>query len=329
MKPIRCYGIGNALVDVIEVATDAFLSANDIEKGIMQLVDSERALALYGKMATPVRVAGGSAANTIASLAMLGHNEHVQYVSKVCDDELGDFFAKDMGALGVIFNTPRDEATETMATGRCMIFVSEDGERSMNTYLGASEFLRADDIDYDNLHKCEWLYLEGYRFDGPDSQTAFQRAVDETKLTGGKTSITLSDPFCVERHRRAFRALIDRGVDLVFCNEAELKSFYEVKTRDEAIIRAKMESASFVMTASGDGAFVVEDNDVTHVPTTPKKVVDATGAGDSFAAGYLHGKLLGRSSAVCAKIGSRFAGEVISHYGTRPESDLKTLIADL
>ncbi len=323
MKKFQVIGIGNAMVDVLARVDDAFLVENGVEKGIMTLIDTARAAELYSHMGPAREVSGGSAANTIAGLAALG--ARTAYIGKVKDDQLGAIFAHDMRAQGAGYDTPLAPKTHAAETGRCMVMVSPDSERSMNTYLGVSEFLAPDDIDAAQMAEAEWLYLEGYRFDGPDSQAAFAKAIDTCKGAGGKVSVTLSDPFCVNRHREAFRTLIHDHIDLLFCNEHELKALYETDDLDAAFVRARKDVPMLACTVGAKGAHATSGGQDYHDPATNAAVVDVTGAGDLFAAGFLYGVVSGRDPLTCLRMGNHAAGEVISHIGARPEADLKAL----
>ncbi len=325
MKRYDVVGVGNALVDVLSHCDDAFLDANSVEKGIMTLIDTNRAKELYGAMGPAQEVSGGSAANTIAGIAMLGGR--TAYVGKVRDDQLGQIFAHDIRAIGADFDT-FGPASDTLETGRCMVLVSPDGERSMSTYLGISEGLGPDDIDSAMMGDTDWLYLEGYRFDGPQSVAAFDKAIAACKTGGGKISITLSDPFCVDRHRDAFRALIANHTSLLFANEHELMSLYQTEELEEALGKCARDVEIGAITVGAKGAYVVTKGETIHVPTAATKVVDATGAGDMFAAGFLAGLTQGKDLATCASMGCVAAGEIISHIGARPETDLNKLMAE-
>ncbi|MCO4844173.1 MAG: adenosine kinase [Yoonia sp.] len=325
MKKFQVVGIGNAMVDVLARAEDSFLTDAGIGKGIMQLIDMDRAVELYGMIGPAREVSGGSAANTIAGIAHLGGR--TAYVGKVKDDQLGAIFAHDLRAQGAVYETtlaPKDAVDET---GRCLVIVTPDGERSMNTYLGVTEFLTSDDIDETQMAEAEWIYLEGYRFDGPESHAAFAKAISVCKAAGGRVSLTLSDPFCVSRHRDAFRAMIQADVDLLFCNRAEMLSMYETDDFDAALAQAAVEVAVVACTDSGNGAFVLSEGQTWHVPAIPTDLVDATGAGDLFAGAFLWALTHGYIPKDCAHIGNIAAAEVISHIGARPEADLKVLIA--
>jgi sugar/nucleoside kinase (ribokinase family) len=324
-KRYQVVGIGNALVDVLSHTDDGFLAANGVEKGIMQLIDTRRAIELYGRMGPAREISGGSAANTIAGLAALG--ARTAYVGKVKDDQLGAIFAHDLRAQGADYATPLAPGDHPHETGRCMILVTGDGERSMNTYLGVSEFLAPDDIDEAGMAAADWIFLEGYRYDGPDSIAAFEKAVRAARHAGGRVGITLSDPFCVERHRDEFLRMIRADVDLLVANEHELKSLYLTDDLDAAMARARAEVPLTACTVGARGAHVLAGDAHVHVPAAPVDVVDATGAGDLFAAGFLHGLTTGRDWETCARMGNLAAGEVIAHLGARPETDLRRLFA--
>ena len=325
MKKFQVVGIGNAMVDVLTQETEAFLSEAGIEKGIMQLIDMDRAVDLCSRIGAAKEISGGSAANTIAGIAHLGGR--TAYVGKVKDDQLGAIFAHDLRAQGAVYETnlaPKDAAQET---GRCIVVVTPDGERSMNTYLGVTEFLEPSDIDVDMMADAEWIYLEGYRFDGPDSHAAFAKAINACKGHGGKVSITLSDPFCVERHRDAFRMMIREDVDLLFCNRAEMLSMYQTEDFDAALAQAAKEVSIVACTDSDNGAHILSGSQRWHAPAVPTQIVDATGAGDLFAGAFLWGLTSGHDLETCGRMGCVAASEVISHIGARAESDLKALFA--
>jgi len=324
-KPYQVIGIGNALVDVICPVEDGFLDANGVTKGIMQLIDLPRAGELYAAMGPAPAISGGSVANTIGGLSGLG--SRTGFVGKVRDDQFGEVFAHDLRAFGAAFDTPMAPAGHPLATGRSLILFTPDGERSMNTYLGVAETLGPQDIDPGQMAATEWLLLEGYLFDRPESQAAFAKAARAAKAGGGRAGITLSDPFCVERHREAFLALIRADMDLVVANEHELKALYRTEDLDAALARAEADVAITVCTLGARGVTVLAGGARVHAPAAAVKVVDVTGAGDLFAAGFLHGVASGRDWLTCAQMGCVAAGEVISHVGARPEADLKALFA--
>ncbi len=321
-KRFQVVGIGNAMVDVLSNCEDAFLAENGVEKGIMQLIDMDRAVELYSHVGPAREISGGSAANTIAGAAHLGGR--VAYVGKVKDDQLGRIFAHDLRAQGAVYETELADADSTAETGRCIVLVTPDGERSMNTYLGWSEFLGPSDVDEAMMADAEWLFLEGYRFDGPDSHAAFAKAIKAAKGAGGKVSITLSDPFCIDRHRDAFAKMLREDVDLLFANRSEILSMYAGEF-DEAINRAAGEVGTVVVTDSGHGAHIINGGDRWHVAAVPTNIVDATGAGDLFAGGFLWGLTNGYELETCGKMANVAGSEIISHLGARPEADLKKL----
>ncbi len=322
-KPLKVVGIGNAIVDILSHVKDDFLTEHGIEKGIMTLIDRDRASVLYSHLGPSMEISGGSAANTIAGLAALGVS--TAYVGKVKDDQLGEVFARDLRAQGAVYETPLAPKSQAAETGFSTVMVSPDHERTMNTYLGVSEFLTADDIDTDQMANTDWIYLEGYRFDGPDSVVAFAKAIEACKAAGGKVSVTLSDPFCVERHRDAFRALIKDHIDLLFCNEHEMRAMYETEDLSVALRIAAAEVETVACTVGADGAYILQDGQEYHALATDVDIVDVTGAGDLFASGYLFGVVTGRDPLTCGQMGCVAAGEIISHIGARPEADLTEL----
>lgn len=324
-KRFQVVGIGNAMVDVLAQTDDAFLVANGIEKGIMQLTDRDRGVELYSRIGPALEISGGSAANTIAGIAHLGGR--TAYVGKVRDDRLGAIFAHDLRSQGAVYETalaPRDHPAET---GRCIVLVTPDGERSMNTYLGVTEFLKPSDIIGAQMADAQWIYLEGYRFDGPDSQEAFAKAIAATRSAGGRVSLTLSDPFCISRHRDAFRAMIQGHVDLLFANRAEILTMYGTGDFNVALSNAAAELDIVACTDGGNGAYILAEGQRWHVPAVPAQIVDTTGAGDLFAGAFLWGLVEGFDPETCGRMGCIAASEVIGHIAARAEVDLKTLFA--
>jgi fructokinase len=324
-KKYQIVGVGNALVDVLAHCEDSFLAEMGIDKGVMQLIDTDRASELYSKMAAAQEVSGGSGANTIAGIAALGGR--TGFMAKVRDDQLGRIFAHDIQAQGTDFVTKQAPSDHPNETGRCLILVTPDGERSMNTYLGVSCELSADDLDVDMLADTDWVYLEGYLFDSPANQAAFVSAIEAVKAVGGKVALTLSDPFCVDRHRDAFRVLVQEYVDLLFCNEHEMQALYQTDTLEAAMDIAATEVEIVACTASEKGAYILHAGEKIHARATATEVVDATGAGDLFAAGFMHGLINDRDLMTCGTMGCLAAAEAISHMGARPEADLKELFA--
>lgn len=322
-KTYDLVGIGNAVVDVISEADDSFLDHMGIEKGIMQLIEKDRAEVLYGAMESRVQTPGGSVANTIAGAGALGLE--TAFIGRVKDDALGKFYARAMTDHGIDFvNDPAVDGD--MPTSRSMIFVSPDGERSMNTYLGISTTLSSADVPQAVTGRAKLMFLEGYLFDHDAGKTAFREAARATRAAGGKAGIAISDPFCVDRHRGDFLSLIQHDLDFVIGNEAEIQSLFESDHLDDALMLTAGICPLVVCTRSGDGVSVMEGTSRIDVPVKKVVPVDATGAGDQFAAGFLYGMATGRDLETCAKIGNVCAAEVISHIGPRPQTDMPTLL---
>ena len=320
MKKYLVVGIGNAIVDVFAQADDSFLELMGIEKGIMQLVERERGELLYAAMKDRVQAPGGSVANTLAGLGMLGLKS--AFIGRVHDDALGRFYAKAMADEGTAFVNPPVPGGE-LPTSRSMIFVAPDGERSMNTYLGISSELGPEDVSDDVAGDTEVLFLEGYLYDKPKGKEAFERAARLCRQAGGRAGIALSDPFCVNRHRPDFRRLV-RDLDYVIGNQHEWESLYETDL-DSALKQAATDCGLVACTRSGEEVIVLRGAERAVVPVRRVVPVDATGAGDQFAAGFIYGMATGQSLEVAGRMGCVAAAEVISHFGARPEADLKTL----
>lgn len=319
MKTYDLVGIGNAVVDVISQTDDNFLAHMGIQKGIMQLIEQERAETLYAAMQSRVQTPGGSVANTIAGVGALGLD--TAFIGRVKDDTLGHFYADAMNDHGIDFvNAPVPEGRRP--TSRSMIFVTPDGERSMNTYLGISTGLSSSDVSPDVAGHAKIMFLEGYLFDQDAGKTAFREAARATKAGGGLAGIAISDPFCVERHRPDFLSLIQNDLDYVIGNEAELLSLFETEDLEHALTKSAEICDIVVCTRSGDGVTIIRDGSRADVPVTPVTPVDATGAGDQFAAGFLYGLSRGADLEVCGRMGNLCAGEVISHIGPRPQADM-------
>jgi sugar/nucleoside kinase (ribokinase family) len=319
-------GIGNAIVDVIARTDDDFLAQQKMRKGAMQLIDETQATRIYDAMGPAVEVSGGSAANTIVGVASLG--ARAAFVGKVKDDELGRVFAHDIRAAGVAFSTP--PASAGPSTARCYVLVTPDGERTMNTYLGAAQDLHPNDIDADAVAAAQVTYLEGYLWDPPHAKEAFLKAAKIAHGAERDVALTLSDAFCVDRYRAEFLDLIRTGtVDLVFANERELHSLYQTANFDTALNALRNDARLAVVTRSEKGCLVVTREETDAVPASPvERVVDATGAGDLFAAGFLVGLARGADYRTAAHLGALAAGEVIQHLGARPEASLKDLARD-
>ena len=316
-------GIGNAIVDVIARTEDDFLIGHNMRKGSMQLIDEAQAARIYDAMGPAVEVSGGSAANTIVGAAGLG--VRAAFIGKVKDDELGRVFAHDIRAAGVSFATP--PASAGPSTARCYVLVTPDGERTMNTYLGAAQDLHPNDIDADTVAVAQIVYLEGYLWDPPHAKEAFLKAAKIAHDAERDVALTLSDAFCVDRYRAEFLDLIRTGtVDLVFANERELHSLYLTADFDAAVSALRNDARAAVVTRSGRGCVVITREETDAVPAYPvERVVDATGAGDLFAAGFLVGVAMGADYRTAARLGALAAAEVIQHLGARPEASLKDL----
>ena len=324
MTSYKVGGIGNAIVDVLSEAEDTFLDLMGIEKGIMQLVERKRGEMLYGTMMGRVEEAGGSVANTMAGLGNLGLS--TAFIGRVRDDALGRFYASEMERIGCAFVNPPVAGGE-LPTSRSMIFVSPDGERSMNTYLGISAELGPEDVADEVAGACEFLFLEGYLYDKPKGKAAFERASKLCRAAGGKAGIALSDPFCATRHRADFQRLV-RELDFVIGNQREWEALYDTDDLGAALERAAEECRLVVCTRSGSDVVLVEGDVEAVVPVERMTPVDATGAGDQFAAGFLYGLVTGRDLETCGRMGCVAASEVISHMGPRPVVPLMGLFED-
>jgi len=318
-------GIGNAIVDVISPVNDDFLIKHDLPKGGMTLIDEDQAEALYADMPPGIEASGGSAANTIAGLSALG--AQCGFVGKVRDDQLGNVFRHDMTSLGTRFPTPA--ATEGASTARCLILVTPDAQRTMNTFLGASVGLGPDDIHEDLIQSAKITYMEGYLWDPPAAKEAFRKAAKIAHDAGGQVSLSLSDSFCVDRHRQDFLDLIKGEIDILFANEEEIKSLYQVDSFDEALQHVRGHTNIACLTRSEKGSVILSGDEV-HVVDAEKvdKVEDTTGAGDLYAAGFLYGIGKGMHLVDCGRLGAIAAAEIVSHFGARPEHDLKKLMAE-
>jgi sugar/nucleoside kinase (ribokinase family) len=321
---IDVVGIGNAIVDVIAHADEGFLAEEGLAKGAMTLIDAERAEALYRRIGPAIESSGGSAGNTIAGIASLGGAGG--YIGKVRDDLLGEVFRHDITAIGVRFDTPA--AAAGPATARCLIMVTPDGQRTMGTYLGACIELGPEDLDGALIGAAQVTYLEGYLFDPPRAQAAFRGAAAIAHAAGRRVALSLSDPFCVGRHRAAFRELVMGEVDILFANEAEICSLYETDDFAAAAAAVQGHVAIAALTRSAQGSLVLADGAASQVAAAPvARVVDTTGAGDLYAAGFLYGLTHGLPLSRCGAIGSLCAAEIISHVGARPEAALNQLVA--
>jgi len=317
--------LGNAIVDVIGRCSDAFLQKHGAAKGSMRLVDAATIATLYKEMGPAVEISGGSAANTMVGVASFGGR--AGFIGKVADDEFGRIFGHDIAAAGVTFATK--PAKGGAPTARSLILVTPDGERTMNTFLGVSPELNHGEVDADLVKGAAIVYLEGYLFDQPAAKAAFRQAATLARQAGRKVALTLSDGFCVDRHRAEFLDLIRKEVDILFANEAEITSLYQTKVFDDAARSARADVGIAVLTRSAKGSLILSgDKAVTVTPEPVAKVVDTTGAGDLYAAGFLYGLSQGKPLDQCGRLGSIAAAEIISHIGARPEKSLAKLARD-
>ena len=316
--------IGNAIVDVLAQADDDLLIEHGMAKGAMSLIDGAGAERLYALMGPGVEVSGGSAANTAACIAALGGR--AAYIGKVAADQLGDVFTHDIRAAGVTYDTPR--LSSGPSTARCLIFVTPDAHRTMQTFLGATTQLGPEDLNFDYIVGSKVLYLEGYLWDQPQAKKAMRDAAIRAQQASVKVSLTLSDAFCVDRYRNEFIELVDNHVDILFANESEIMSLYQTTTFDDALQEVRGRCAIAALTRSEKGSVIVSGDEVHVIDAEPGvQVIDTTGAGDAYAAGFLYAYTHGHGLATCGRLGGSMAAEVISHYGARPLADVKALAA--
>lgn len=320
--------IGNALVDVLSHESDEFVTEQGMVKGTMALIDTERAESLYAAMNPAIEISGGSAANTTVGVASFG--SRAAFIGRVCTDQLGAVYAHDLRAAGVQFDTP--PAEEGLPSGRCLVVVTSDAERTLNTYLGASAELSESDVDLDLIASASITYLEGYLWDSPGAQQAYRVAAAHAHEAGQRVALTLSDIFAVERHRETFLELVEGSVDILFANEAEICALYQVDDFEAALKRVTGHCEVAALTRSEKGAVIIRGEEVHVVAAHPipgAKLVDTTGAGDLYAAGFMHGFTRGYDLELCGRLGALAASEVISHIGARPETSLADLAAPL
>ena len=318
-------GIGNALIDVLSHETDEFIEANGLVKGAMTLIDTDRAEELYAAMGPGIEVSGGSAANTISGIASFGGR--AAYIGRVYDDQLGAVFAHDMRSTGVVFRSA--PAVEGPPTGRCLIVVTPDAQRTMNTYLGSSEYFGPEHVDSELIADAQITFLEGYLFDRPEAKEAYWKASRVAHDAERRVALTLSDTFCVERHREAWRDLVADQVDILFANEHEALALYEVDTFEEALAAARADVEVAVLTRGPAGSVVARGDELVVVDPHPVEVVDTTGAGDLYAAGFLFGFTHDRTLDECGRLGSIAASAVLGHTGPRTGVSLAQLITPL
>ena len=319
-------GIGNALVDVITSVDDDFVTAHDFPRGATTMVDLDRADAIYADLPPAQEISGGSCANTIAGLASFGAN--VAFIGRVRDDQLGKVYTHDLRSLGVHFDVP--PATTGPPTGRCLVMVMPDAHRTQCTYLGASTFIGPEDVDPEVVARAHVTYLEGYLWDQPPAKEAIRKAATAARGAGRQVALTLSDPFCVDRHRDEFRDLVADEIDVLFANEAEICSLYEVDDFDAALQQVRRHCRIGALTRGEHGSVVIAGDSVHVLEAEPvDRLVDTTGAGDQYAAGFLYGLTHGHDLDTCGRLGSMAAAEVISHYGARPAVSLAKLAEEV
>lgn len=323
-KPYHIVAIGNAIVDVLAFADDQFITEQQMRKGTMCLIDDARAESLYGSMGTATEVSGGSAANTLAGLSSLGAK--TAFIGKVNDDELGKIFRHDLNAVGVEFDTPENVGGKP--TARCLIVVTPDGQRTMNTYLGAAGEIHEQDIDAGLIGKAQVVYGEGYMWDMDCTKRALRKAFAEAKRAGAKVAFTLSDVFCVERSREDYLAMIPEDFDILFCNHEEAKALYPGKSLDEVLDLLQGQCEVIAVTCGSKGSIILTPTERIEVdPIWVTEVVDTTGAGDLYAAGFLYGLTHGLPLMECGRLGSACASDIITHLGARAQKPLKRLLA--
>ena len=322
-------GIGNAIVDIIGRCDDRFLETHGLAKGHMRLIETEEVLKLYGQMGPAIETSGGSAANTMAGIASFGGR--AGFIGKVADDEFGRIFGHDIRKQGVEFKTAvarSDKGADkpTPPTARCLVLVTPDGERTMSTYLGVSPLLDAGEVDAAMIQNARVVYLEGYLFDRPEAKAAFYQAADIAQKANAKVALSLSDSFCVDRHRDAFLDLIRNKIDILFANESELTALYQTKDFNSAVSAARQDSTLCAVTRGAKGSVILAGERTVEVHAEPvTRVVDTTGAGDLFAAGFLYGYAKGHDLRSCGRLASIAAAEIISHIGARPQMPLEKL----
>ena len=323
-KTLDVVGIGNAIVDVLVRTDDDTIDNHALTKGTMALIDEQQAETLYASLGPGLETSGGSAANTLAGIAQLGGR--AGFIGRVRDDQLGAIFSHDIKAVGTRYQTPA--ASSGPSTARCLILVTPDAQRTMCTYLGASVQLHPDDIDLDMVAQAKVLYLEGYLWDSDDAKAAFIAAAEVARANGAQVALSLSDAFCVERHRASFQELVDGHVDILFANEMEITSLYKANSFEEAAEAVRGRCTIAALTRSELGSLILNGSGTHTIPAFQLgELVDTTGAGDLYAAGFLHAHCQGQPVEACGRLGSLCAGQVVTQLGPRPQADLKALVA--
>ena len=325
-KNVDLIGLGNAIVDIIVNVEDEFLKINNLEKGSMNLINSEESQLLYENCKVIKQISGGSSANTVVCLAELGN--HVQFIGRVKNDQFGNFFSSDIKKSKTIFNTP--PTIEGASTAHSIILITPDAQRTMCTYLGASIEFETKDIDFSVIKESKYLYLEGYLWDSELAKNAFLKAAQIANQSNTKTILSLSDSFCVDRHRESFLELIDNYVDIVFCNESEVLSLF----KKDKLANCQGDLSSLcelvVVTLGSNGSLIINKNDIEIINSMNQgKVIDTTGAGDIYAGGFIHGLINNYSLKKCGEIGSICAGQIITQLGSRSDMDFRELVGDI
>lgn len=322
-KKYEVVGIGNAIVDILADVEDEFLDVHELEKGMMKLIDEDDVKALHDRISSPTRESGGSAANTIAGLASLGNS--VAFMGKVKDDYLGNIFEKDLNKLGVVYCTKK--ASRGSATACCVVLTTPDAQRTMNTCLGISGTLEPDDIDEKVISDSKVVYLEGYLWDSDMAKKAFLKAMEIARKSGAEVALTLSDAFCVKRHREEFLHLMDRHAHILFANEEEIKMLFEVSSLKQALHECRAYDTIFAITRGEKGSIILRGEEKHRIkPENNIKVLDTTGAGDMYAAGFLHGYINSKPLEICGRIGNLTAAAILSHFGARPRTSISDVL---
>jgi sugar/nucleoside kinase (ribokinase family) len=324
-KKYSVTGIGNAIIDIVANVEDSFINSHNLDKGSMKIINEDEAQWLNEQISAVKMISGGSAANTVAGLAMLGHK--VAFIGKVKNDPMGKAFEKELKAIGVTFNTKKAQ-NSVSSTARCIVLSTPDAQRTMNTCLGIAGSLGPEDIDEETITNSSIIYLEGYLWDKDIAKKAILKAIELARSTGSRVAFTLSDSFCVIRHKEEFLNLVKNHIDILFANELEIAALFGTDSLDFAIDKCKQLEILVVITRSEKGSIILFGHEITLVEAEMTKVIDSTGAGDLFAAGFLSGLIKGKDLYSCGKMGSILASEVISHYGARPELPLIKLLKE-
>jgi sugar/nucleoside kinase (ribokinase family) len=324
-KKIDVTGIGNAIVDVIANVNDEFLARHSLHKGTMKLIEEEDASKLKSGITTVRVISGGSAANTIAGLSVLGNK--TAFIGKIKDDDFGNAFEQELKKLGVYFNSTKASGADASSTASCIVLTTPDAQRTMNTCLGIAGSIGPEDIDENLILDSRMIYIEGYLWDKESAKSAIRKAITAAKKSSAIVALSLSDKFCVDRNRDEFFGIINKDADLIFANEIEIMSLFMTDSFEDAVERCKKHLCVFAVTRGEKGSCIISSDKITCVDAVSSGVIDSTGAGDMYAAGFINGWLLGKDLHSCGRMGSVLAAEIISHYGARPEKPLLELLA--